>query len=417
MDTEKLDSFLSQLGKKVVFPAKGILSQAVEAKETEINATIGVALNDDGTLLGLSGVLDQVTLPRKEFIGYPPMQGVLALRELWQEKLFKKNPSLEGEISLPVSTVAISHGLHLAGMLFLDRGDEIILSDFYWENYDLILGDVFGAKLTTYPTFVDKKFNVEGLKQRLKSNSSQRKIVLFNFPNNPVGYTPSDDEFSAIREVLLAEAEEGNQIVVLCDDAYFGLVFDETASKESLFAKGNQQHPNLLYVKLDGATKEDYVWGLRVGFITFGLKGAGREEYLWLEKKVATMVRGSVSMATHLSQSLMLHAYQDPKYDEEKRKNNELLKGRFQEMKRVLESHPEYEELFEMLPCNSGYFASFLSKKGIDIENLRSHLIKKYKVGIIAFDSCFRVAFSSVAETKIATLFDSIYQACCDLSS
>ena len=33
-------------------------------------------------------------------------------------------------------------------------------------------------------------------------------------------------------------------------------------------------HPNVLGIKLDGATKEDYVWGFRVGFITFGFKGA-----------------------------------------------------------------------------------------------------------------------------------------------
>jgi hypothetical protein len=30
-------------------------------------------------------------------------------------------------------------------------------------------------------------------------------------------------------------------------------------------------HPGMLAVKLDGATKETfYVWGLRVGFITYG---------------------------------------------------------------------------------------------------------------------------------------------------
>jgi hypothetical protein len=33
-------------------------------------------------------------------------------------------------------------------------------------------------------------------------------------------------------------------------------------------------HPNILAVKLDGPTKEDYVWGFRVGFLTFGIRDA-----------------------------------------------------------------------------------------------------------------------------------------------
>ena len=44
---------------------------------------------------------------------------------------------------------------------------------------------------------------------------------------------------------------------------------------ESLFGLLAGRHPNLLAVKLDGATKELFVWGLRCGFITFGPGDAG----------------------------------------------------------------------------------------------------------------------------------------------
>jgi len=42
-----------------------------------------------------------------------------------------------------------------------------------------------------------------------------------------------------------------------------------------LFGKLANAHPNLLAIKLDGATKELFVWGLRCGFITYG---PGRKE-------------------------------------------------------------------------------------------------------------------------------------------
>ena len=66
-------------------------------------------------------------------------------------------------------------------------------------------------------------------------------------------------------------AQRGLKLVVLVDDAYFGLVYEAGVMRESLFALLCGLHPNLLAVKLDGPTKEDYVWGFRVGFLTYGI--------------------------------------------------------------------------------------------------------------------------------------------------
>ena len=97
---------------------------------------------------------------------------------------------------------------------------------------------------------------------------SSRKTVLLNFPNNPTGYTVTDAEAKEICETLKASAEKGNDIVVLLDDAYFGLIYEQGIYSESLFGLLANAHENLLAVKLDGPTKEDYVWGFRVGFMT-----------------------------------------------------------------------------------------------------------------------------------------------------
>ena len=49
---------LSQKGRAIFFPAKGILAQTAEAKGKEINATIGMALEDDNSPLRLSTIAD-----------------------------------------------------------------------------------------------------------------------------------------------------------------------------------------------------------------------------------------------------------------------------------------------------------------------------------------------------------------------
>jgi repressor LexA len=66
-------------------------------------------------------------------------------------------------------------------------------------------------------------------------------------------------------------ADNGDIIVALIDDAYFGLVYEAGISTESIFAKLSNLHEKILAVKIDGATKEDYVWGFRVGFFFLGV--------------------------------------------------------------------------------------------------------------------------------------------------
>ena len=72
--------------------------------------------------------------------------------------------------------------------------------------------------------------------------------------------------------VMAAQAERGTKLVVVLDDAYFGLFYHlgGPSLTESLFGRLANRHPNLLAIRLDGATKELFVWGLRCGFLSFG---------------------------------------------------------------------------------------------------------------------------------------------------
>ena len=56
---------LSKKGKGIFFPAKGILGQAAAAKGKKINATIGIALEDNGEPLGLDCVKDLFDIDAK----------------------------------------------------------------------------------------------------------------------------------------------------------------------------------------------------------------------------------------------------------------------------------------------------------------------------------------------------------------
>ncbi|MCP8312047.1 MAG: aminotransferase class I/II-fold pyridoxal phosphate-dependent enzyme [Candidatus Methylarchaceae archaeon HK02M1] len=406
-------NLLSEKGRTIFFPKRGILAQTSEAKGKKINATIGQAIEDDGTPMRLPSISKNVLLDPEDVFSYAPSYGKPELRKVWKKLIRKKNPSLKGNISLPIVTNGITEGLSTAAYLFVNPGEKIILTDLYWGNYKLIFQNGFNSKLDTYNTFKEGGFDTESFHKKILEEKG-KKIILFNFPNNPTGYTPTKRDVNEIIKIIKENAELGNEILAICDDAYFGLVYEKGIYEESLFSKFANLHENILSIKLDGITKEDYAWGLRVGFITYSIKGIGEVTYQALESKTAGVIRGSISNVSNLSQSLALKAFSSPTYELEKKEKYELLKARFERVQEVLKNS-KYSKYFSPFPYNSGYFMCIKLKMSLDAERVRKTLLEKYDTGVIALKNLLRIAYSSLAENEIEQLFENIYHACSHL--
>src|SRR5271157_1015128 len=107
---------LSEKGKRIFFPKRGILAQTAEASGRAINATIGTALEDNGNPMCLESLWKQLNLQKKNIFSYAPSFGRPEIRAAWKAMMFKKNPLLAGAAtSLPVVTSALTHGLSMAG--------------------------------------------------------------------------------------------------------------------------------------------------------------------------------------------------------------------------------------------------------------------------------------------------------------
>lgn len=408
---------LSARGRGIFFPKLGILAQSADAQGKEINATIGIALEEDGTPMRLPCIARHVQLPPDRVFSYAPSPGRPDMRKAWQAMLTKKNPALAGKnISLPVVTCALTHGLSMGGYLFCDPGDRVIFPDLYWENYELIFARAYGARFDPFSMFTRRGgFNSEGLRDKLGAGQTGKAVVILNFPNNPTGYTPTCAEAEEIAAVLGAAARQGMKIVVLVDDSYFGLVYEPGIFAESIFGLLCDLHPNLLAVKLDGPTKEDYVWGFRVGFMTYGVQGGTAPVYAALEAKTAGAIRGNISNVSNPAQSLLVNAYAAPDYPAEKRSKYELLRRRYEKVKQILAAHPEYREQFTPMPFNSGYFMCLRMRKA-DPERLRQKLLAEYSTGVVVMSGLVRLAFSATPIEKLDRLFANLFQAAQDLS-
>ena len=404
---------LSPAGKRLYFPYGGILGQGAEARTCGINATIGMAFEEDGSPLVMKCFADRVNLDRRAFL-YAGSFGLPALRETWKKLQIKKNPSLKGiAYSNPVVTNALTHGLRIAAELFAGRGDKVVIPDLYWDNYSLIFEEACGAAIETFNTFRDGAFDADALQAALLG-PGEKKILILNFPNNPTGYTATLEDAPKIVAAVKAAAEAGKRIIVILDDAYFGLVYEKGVHGESLFAAFATLDSNVLAVKLDGCTKEDYVWGLRVGFISFAFKGATPEQLKALEAKAAGNVRSCVSNITSIGQNVALAALSDKDYAKQKREKYNVLKKRYTTIRTLLRKHPAWAETFEVMPFNSGYFMC-VKPVGVDAERVRRQLIEKYSTGTIVLSGLIRLAFSTVPVAKLPTLFANVDAAIRDL--
>ncbi|MHA1232652.1 MAG: aminotransferase class I/II-fold pyridoxal phosphate-dependent enzyme [Candidatus Helarchaeota archaeon] len=415
-DNEKIYELLSELGKELYFP-RGILFQGAEAKKKahKFNATIGIA-TEKGAPMHFKEVLSYFNnIEPNNIFNYAPASGRIKLRTLWKQKMIEDNPSLKDKkISLPIVTNAITHGLSICADLFVDKGSKIILPDKIWGNYKLIFGLRRGAEFIQYQFFDDERFNINGFKDTIKSIKEDKIIIIFNFPNNPIGYSITENEGNEIVSILLELADAGKKILIINDDAYFGLFYSPEILKESLFAYLSDAHQNILAVKLDGVTKEEFLWGFRVGFITFGAKNLTEESYKAFEEKTMGIIRGTISNCSMPTQSIVEKMLERGTFRKEQKEKFSILEKRYRKVKEILRNK-KYLDIWDPYPFNSGYFLC-LKLKSLDAEKFRKTLLDKYGIGIIATaKNEVRIAFSCIEENSIEPLFETLYKCALEL--
>lgn len=401
---------LSDVGTRLYFP-KGIIAQSAEAKKLgkTANGTIGTTVVE-GKPIMLPSIKKYVPdLTSSELVGYAPTAGNPDLRAMWKESIIRKNPLLKDKkFSLPVVVPGLTAGISYLADLFLDETKPLVAADPSWDNYVLIAEARRNAKFVQFKMFNDGKFNIEGLKETMQKQAESGSVrILLNFPQNPSGYSPTSGEAKQLVSIVKEIAEKGAKVMVWCDDAYFGLNYEDNIEKQSLFAYLCDLHENVLAAKIDGPTKEDFAWGFRTGFITFGCKGLSDAQYEALVKKLMAAIRSSVSCAATPSQSLILKAASDGKLEEEKAEFRKILERRYKLVRDFVSTHES--KFIKPLPFNSGYFMSF-DTMSIDAEKLRQKLLNDRGIGTISIDAkTLRVAFSSLDEEKINIVYQAIY--------
>lgn len=411
-----LATALSPLGRRAAFP-RGIPFQAAEARGKRFNATIGQITDGHGHAVPLPVLASGLALSPDGPLGdaaldrallYSPIEGIPELRHAWRQRQRRDAPADDVPSSLPLVVDGLTHALSILADLFAGEGRAVALAVPFWGNYRQTFELRNLARLHTAPAYRDGRFHPGAWAEALRELPlGQPALAVVNFPSNPGGYSPTTDERRAV-VASLEEVAERRPLVVVCDDAYAGLVFDDAVPRASLFWELVGRHPQLVPVKVDGATKELSFFGGRVGFLTFPW-APDSPVMEALESKVKCLLRATVGSPVAASQVLVLQALSRPTLDAEVEAVHRLLAARWRRLTAALgDCDPA---LLRPLPSNSGCFVLLelptaeQGGAGLDPEALRRQLLDRHDTGLVAVDPRYlRIAHCSLDEAQAPEL-------------
>ena len=407
-------SFFSKLGENIILPQDVLIqSKETAAIPGAINATIGIATSNKKAMAlpSINKVITEIN--NSEYLPYSPTPGLPKMRELWKEKILADNPNINKDyLSLPMVTTGITQGIDIAANLFSESGDALLLPNLFWQNYAQIYTIKLGNKIYKYNQFDENnEFSISNFKETLYSIKEDKISLILNFPNNPTGYTPSDVELNSLVDVISTYAKENKnkQLIIVSDDAYFGLFFEKNHKTLTLSATYKlAENENCLIVKLDGITKEFYSWGLRVGFITYYTKNNELRKILL--EKTQGYLRSTTSSPSNLSQQIAVRLLDNKQSLEEKEINDKIIEERYNELKQAI-SKEQLNQLVRVLPFNSGYFFTIKLPSNINAHEFRLKFLNEYKYGVYSMDDeHIRIAFSCLDKELIPELINKFKQ-------
>jgi aromatic-amino-acid transaminase len=277
--------------------------------ESIVNATIGALMTDAGELAVMPSVLDAFAEAQTaRSAGYAPISGLPAFRHAVIQSLFADLPLAEQATA--VATPGGTGAIYQAVVNFLEPGQKLLTSSYYWGPYRAITGHL-GRGIETFRMFgEDGSFDVEGLAGAMDRQASAqgRVLVVLNFPcHNPTGYSLSGDEWRAVSEVV-SRVGTRVPVTVLIDAAY--MRYGGAAATTWVDAVGDMLRAATVLVAWT-ASKSFTQYGSRIGALVALHRDPG--EVTQMDNALGYTCRATWSNCNHVGQLAVTELLTDPR--------------------------------------------------------------------------------------------------------
>lgn len=357
------------------------------------NATVGSLLDDDGKLIVLPSVAEELqNLNPWDFAEYAPIAGLPSFLDAAKKAVFldyEPNCFLES-VATPGGTGAIRNAIQN----YTKRNDVVLTSDWHWGPYNTITQEL-ERTLDIYSLYNENgSYNTESLNSKLTEvfAKQDRVLLILNTPShNPTGYSLDSDDWDKLLNLLKDYVQDTEKkIVLLIDVAY--LDFDGGPKEARQFLPKLENLPdNLLPLIAFSMSKSYTMYGMRSGAL---ICLSPNKDIVDEFKTVNSFSnRGTWSNGNRSAMMILSRIFEDEallkKVMDEREDALSLLRTRGQIFTEAIENAK-----LSMCPYDSGFFAIVLC------DNPEEAVAEAMKDGVFAvpMGRGIRVSIASLSE-------------------
>jgi aromatic-amino-acid transaminase len=386
-------------GDDPIFALNAEAQRRARSGEPIVNATLGALMEDDGRLAVMPSVFEAfAAVPRERAAAYAPIAGEPRYLAAVIRDLFGRSPLAESAVA--VATPGGTGALHHAIVSFLEPGQALLTTEFYWGPYKTI-ADQTRRRVETFEMFdAAGRFNAAAFERALMRQcaSQGRALVLLNSPcHNPTGYSLDMREWQAVAASLRA-ASRVAPVALLVDHAYarFG-----AAGSESWVSEVESLAGEVLLLAAWTASKSFAQYGSRIGALVAVHPDA--DERQRISSALGFACRGTWSNVNHLGMLAITDVLEKPELrvraDRERAHLVSLLGDRVATFNAVAKRaglrYPRYE---------GGFFVTVFARNA----ELAAQAMRGRGVFVVPIQGALRIALCSTPARDVPTLVDAI---------
>jgi methionine transaminase len=172
----------------------------------------------------LIGLVDEAM--KSGFNQYVPMQGYMPLREVIAEKidfLYQAVINPENQVTI---TPGGTYAIYTALTTVLQPGDEVIVFEPAYDSYipNIEINGAIPVRIDLQ--FPEYKIDWEKVKSKI---TPKTRMIMLNSPHNPTGAVLSAEDIDQLRNLV-----KGTRIIILSDEVYEHLIFDNISHQSML---------------------------------------------------------------------------------------------------------------------------------------------------------------------------------------
>ena len=263
-------------------PVRKLVPYAIQAKQKGIKVYhLNIGQPDIETP---QTALDAVKENHLKIYEYALSEGNLEYRQALQDYYHRL-----GFTDLTTKDFIVTNGgseaLNFAISTLCDDGDEVIIPEPYYANYNGFT-NTFNVKVVAVPSTIDTGFALPSIEEFEKKITDKTRAIIICNPGNPTGYLSTREELEKLSQIALK-----HDIVIISDEVYREYVYD-----------GKQQHSMLEFKELkdhciiiDSESKRYSMCGARIGFMVTRSKKIHDAAMLFAQARLSPVLLGQIA--------------------------------------------------------------------------------------------------------------------------